>query len=838
MPTLISFTNGLFTAAGTWKLAATGTACQVGTPGPGSGWITVTASDVASPTFQITNGEVVDGVIVCLALYGDGLTGTLTLSLYDGAVLAASGTFDISTLSPNSKAADSDFVFVPFSSSATGDGGTDYTLKWKCSATNRVRIYRFTSTANDVTKIFRTTTTSAAAPTTDDNLVVIGETMATTYTVTMDETATTQYGWMIVGAKGELKYGGPAAGNAPAASTNYCLRLAGYLALGTNATFTMGTVGAEVPRTSTAVLEFACGSMGQYGIRSSGTFTAQGLSRTSGKNVVAALFTSDVAVSGTSADVDTDTGWLSGDEIGIAGTNNTSAQGESKPLSGDAGASSIAWTGGVSYAHTGTSPKQAEVILLTRNVKIRSTSSSYSTFFTLYGYTNTVNLDWVEFRYVGASTVNLGMLDLTGDQGAACIVNVDYCAFRDTRYAGIYTHGACAGITLGCRNNVGFSSQNGSPVTLQHTGASATIEVHDNVFIGGSSAIDYGFYFGSQLVSTTVLSILRNRTAGMATGFTLNQHDWVPTFEDNVAHSCTNHGVVIAGRCFNGTLHNTTTWGTNSTGLYFNYCVTNLVIDGLLGFGVTNGVIHFENGMGASHLRFKDCVVRGDSIRATSAGVIFNSNSNLNTPWVDILFDNCSFGAGTAFTAADIRLANTSLAVIRDLEFRDCEFNTTPFIVGLPQYLVRGGVIRFSKHSAAPIHRTLVREGWRTIDTATYHTSSPSEKLAPSAYCSTTYRMESTARVVMVDSAETKTISVWVYKDASYAGSQPRLILKANPALGIDEDTVLDTMSVAVENWEQLSGTTSAASADGAFEVCVDCDGGAGAVYVDDWSYA
>jgi hypothetical protein len=54
--------------------------------------------------------------------------------------------------------------------------------------------------------------------------------------------------------------------------------------------------------------------------------------------------------------------------------------------------------------------------------------------------------------------------------------------------------------------------------------------------------------------------------------------------------------------------------------------------------------------------------------------------------------------------------------------------------------------------------------------------------------------------------------------------------------MGILEDTVLDTMSVGLDSWEQLSGTTPEVTQDGCLEVVVDCDGSAGFINVDDSS--
>ena len=48
-------------------------------------------------------------------------------------------------------------------------------------------------------------------------------------------------------------------------------------------------------------------------------------------------------------------------------------------------------------------------------------------------------------------------------------------------------------------------------------------------------------------------------------------------------------------------------------------------------------------------------------------------------------------------------------------------------------------------------------------------------------------------------------------------------------------DRALDTVTPTT-TWQQLSGTSAAANADGVFRFCVDCTGTAGSIYVDDWS--
>jgi len=77
-----------------------------------------------------------------------------------------------------------------------------------------------------------------------------------------------------------------------------------------------------------------------------------------------------------------------------------------------------------------------------------------------------------------------------------------------------------------------------------------------------------------------------------------------------------------------------------------------------------------------------------------------------------------------------------------------------------------------------------------------------------------------------------------VRKDATYDGTAPRLIVDANPAVGRDSAAVVDTLTVGIDTWEQLTATVPVAVAeeDGVLTAWIEADGTTGKVYVDDWS--
>ena len=125
-------------------------------------------------------------------------------------------------------------------------------------------------------------------------------------------------------------------------------------------------------------------------------------------------------------------------------------------------------------------------------------------------------------------------------------------------------------------------------------------------------------------------------------------------------------------------------------------------------------------------------------------------------------------------------------------------------------------------------------------DTSFFNTASPSMRLTPNNASS---KLESAPKSrgiqVACPSGQSVSVAAYIYKSktgdgAAYNGNQPRLVQRANPAMGQNSDVVLATYSAGTGSWNQLSGNTSTATDDGCWEIVVDCDGTAGWVNVDD----
>jgi hypothetical protein len=266
-----------------------------------------------------------------------------------------------------------------------------------------------------------------------------------------------------------------------------------------------------------------------------------------------------------------------------------------------------------------------------------------------------------------------------------------------------------------------------------------------------------------------------------------------------------------------------------------------LIIDGLEAFGNNIKNINFQSTM--TNLIGKSWVLSGDSTFATqygfdaaSAGAVIREGK----------FYNCTFGV-----AAGIKVAHSVADIhfytpwnVRHI-FHNCLFASGTDVTPFPASgLVPGAYMKSQKHNqTAGLIKSWFKFGIIENDDTYYYpavTGAPSQKMTPQ---STENKLESGSKLSALANGATCTPHVWVRKSsiaaggADYNGNQPRLILKANPAAGINADVVLATMSGGLDTWEELTAVMPSAVTDNAVvEFIVDCDGNAGFINVDNWS--
>lgn len=815
----MSIATGNFTAAGTW-----GTVDSTSYNNTETTTTALTTSYQTSSTF--TPGAItIDGIAVKLSVR-TGTTGTITVAL-DLATVDVVGTVVTINTADLPVAATVDlnggWIFFKFSAPVTLAGATAYGVKAKTSSAAQISL--FSTATTNWARALRTTTT--AAPGAGDDLIVCGEYTgagaSNSFTVTMNETATTDYGAastslvtpsLAICSKGTLSYG-------TTASTNYYLRQSGNVIVYSGGTFNIGTNGGEIPRNGSAMLNFDCGANVDFGltVRNLGTFNAYGLSRTSGKDIVSCKLNTDEAIASTSLGVDTDTGWLDNDEIVVATTTQTASQCEKGTLNGGAGASTLTVDGfggaggGLANAHSGTSPTQAEVILLTRNVQIFGASASFNSYIDIKDAA-TVFLSWIQCKWLGSGTANkrgVGCATLTGT------VTIQYCSFHEFGTSAI---------------GLNFSGISGNGFT--HTYNVAYLPVGSGIIVSATAnttwSIDHYIGLRGDITLSDVGGTFTNNTLAGASLTISEAAGSLGTFSTIAVHGSLSAGITLT-QTMQGTMTALTLW-RNAGGLNISN-VEDMVFDGLTLFGNASQNIQFVASAGRTV--FLNPIANGDTTFATTNGIFFNSGTN--AIWGEIQIKGGNFG-----TVGGIKTAHTN----------DFNINASPMFMRLTMnntilasateilnvtFISQSSFIASQAHDQTTgNHKTWKAYGILARETGTVHTGSQSLKMTPN---SASRKLESSSFLVAVANGATLTPTVYVYEDASYNGARSRLILKRNDAIGVTSDTVIDTATASSDAaWEGLTGTTAAATDDGVMEFVVDCDGTAGNLFVDSFSVA
>ena len=331
MSNLVAVADNTFTTAATWGLV------DHALVSTSTGSTALTTGNLDSAVFTPTANALV-GVCIRLASRAAGSpTNTITITLrnFTTSTNIQSVTANVSDLPESAAGTDSQggWHYFKFSASHTPNGADTYVIRATLSSTSTAVSLATNGTANNFQRLLVRSTTQA--PVAGDDMYMAqtldGSTnpaTVTTRTVTMNSVAATDYGTAVtttyqpaisVSKACVFAYGTTAA-------TNYILRISGQLSVFSGGIFRIGSSGAEIPRDSTAVLEFDNAADGQFGLRalSGSTVTAHGLSRTSGKDQWMCLLTADEAAASTSIDVDTDTGWLTTDEVLFPSTTTLS----------------------------------------------------------------------------------------------------------------------------------------------------------------------------------------------------------------------------------------------------------------------------------------------------------------------------------------------------------------------------------------------------------------------------------------------------------------------------------------------------------------------------------
>lgn len=837
MATLAAYQNGNFTGATTWKTIDTASFLS-----STAGSTASTTSFVASAAFT-TGAITVEGIGLFLATRAASPSGTLEVQLWNstGAVQVALVTVNVADLpAPVSTTVVVNHVFFKFSAPVLLLAATNYQVRIRTSVAATVSFYT-NGTAGNWTRFLRTSTIASAAAT--DNFWVVGELLSAgvnnPITVTHENNNTNQYGYCVVGNRAtiegetasntELRLGGTAITGSTAGESLYI----------TGGTVNVGTSINRVASGVTATLRFdATGATTttQRGIYvfANGTFRAYGQRRTN--NWV--LLTADAAVAATSLTVASGHDFAIGDDVGIAPTARTTTQFERRTLTGTT-ATSLSFTGGLASAKSGTAPTQAEIINLTRNISIQGNSTTQTTFLTA-AIGAVIDIDSAMFQFAGGGRqVIFTSAGVTGLGLGSC--TIQHCAFKDTGAAGTYI----ATTTVNPKdtnitNNVFYNHlTNGISFAATVPTASSNCSVNDNVLIGGANT-------GISILNPDV-TITGNRVSGVALNF-------------GIVHGQPNYTILNSAVVSNNVCHTNpssfqlTLLNTNDTGNHADsniawrntfrgfvlYGSNNSKLTNGTSFGNTNSSILLATAgqNPINDLQINNFTGNSEASFTSQYGIEVVVSTSYSAS-VNTYLNNCSFGATTTHTIADILCGGTvGVTVNASIFLNDTTLaSTTPILNN--SYLSGNSFIAVQKfNGSATDHRKYQRNGIMRSDSTIVRSSPLSVRITPS---SATLKQEGARKYIAVASGNTVTIGVYtrcsvVGDGTAYNGNRPRLILVANPSIGLDTDTVLATATVAANGaWELISGTTPSATANGVWEVYVDCDGTLGWCNFDDF---
>lgn len=835
----VAVANGNWTTAATWKVADATSLLdsQAGTTGS-------TTAFVSSSTF--TPGAItVEGIAVKVGARNS-TTGTFSVRLATGGVAVAGTTVTINMSDVGSSAnfnAGNTVLGCPlgwyyflFAAPVTLVAATLYTVQITTSTNGAVSLFRDATAANWARMLITSTT---GAPAAGDSMFVIPHWTAagtsTAYTVTMNETVATDYG-SASGTLASFAVGKGCAAEFPTTGANRT-RISGIAQLWETGRLSFGTASTPIPTTASAFIEWDCAANDTFGLVNypSSTLDFNGAARTSGKNVAWCLLNTDEAAAQTVLGVDTDTGWLSGDDVTIGSTTRTATQTEDRVLASDATSTTVTVTVGLTNAHGGTAPSQAEVANFTRNVGMRSTSAFV--WFWRDGSDATFTYKWASFATVGGAS-NGWELGTRAVSEVTRSRTFEFCAVSAIANAlegtnaegGTMTFTDCvfrASANLNTPGGMIYSTRLNVTVTrcvLLYTGTVAnngvfmvngtTLTVRNSRFVGcglnaPNTAYAFGNYFVMDVESCEFHATITNQNA-INTG----SPDRFAAFRivDCNFWRC-NHPAISMGSSGRG--------DHLLQGCYFRGNATNHV--------------SMPSGQQAEAVvRFVDCDFESEASFTTGTGVFFG------TIWTGRAeFQDCRFSQVSAHTSNDVGRTGTvsDMSLLGVILMNNCLFGAaTPVATAVTNNA--GGYGRFSymnEDGVVDAHRTLTQFGTIENQAAVFNTAAPSEQLTPTAAANVGVRgLRSSPVFKPVPAGQSVTFSVWIRRSAAHNGDMPQMIVWANGQGGWTDTRA--TFVGGTDVWVELTCTVGPATSDSVAEACVEVDGTAGSVYLDDWS--
>lgn len=834
MALLKAISNGNFTDASTWAL------CTAVVD-------TNTATSATTTSYQYSNQVAstvtanATGVLIKIGSIPT-VSGTISVALATGgSVNLAECTMNISDIAagiPTTGTTHGYWIFFKFNTPVAIVNTTFYRVGIK--ATSTVNFWRGAAATSPSMAIV---TDATQAPASTDRFIIVGDnnadatnpgvtagTKGSSYSVVMNNTNNTQFGdgtgvttasgsatWGLwVGDYGTLSYGN-------SGGINYYLRMRGNIGIGANGTINIGTLASPIPRNSTATLEIDAAATGNHFLSlQGGNLNAYGLSRTAGKDVDRCLLSADSAAGATTLTVDTDTGWLANDTIFVSPSTRVAGTGsQERTLSVNATSNTLTLVAGVTAARDGNSTIQTSIMLTTRNVVIKGTTSALTFWGEVRGNSR-LNMEWAKVFSCGNSTTGKNGINLLTNDPS--YVSISRCNF-DSSYTPFVCNQATSGALI---DNCTFTAS--GSIAYAACSASSTFT---NCWICNTVNIS--------AVSIRNLFIINNlRISGsLANGIgftTINASDSSTPFTiDNLyIHSCSAGigGSYASSRLNQLIINNLFIQRCATSGIGITTC-HNLTIDNFTLWGNANNI---QSPQHSDNYILRNGYIAGQSGNASVSGIITNFGPSTGF----MTFENCTFGSGftgaSTHGTADIN-DQSSATLSFKIFFRNCLFSSTTLVAPI----VNENTLIISEAHEQVAGDKFIQSAFGIVrtDSSISRSGGSSIRLTPSPASSK--KLEYLFAKTAVSGGTTPTIGVYIRKSvagdgSAYNGNQPRLIVRRNILLGISSDTVISTATAASNgSWELLTGQLPLLTNNGIVEIEIDCDGTAGFINIDDF---
>jgi len=352
-------------------------------------------------------------------------------------------------------------------------------------------------------------------------------------------------------------------------SVNTHLKMRGNVTIASSGVFQQGTVANPIPAGVTHEVTLNQNGVNvNYSITCNGTWVAQGAS----KPEFWCLLSQTVNAGATTIYVDRATGWKAGDQIVIASTSTSYNSHDLRTLSTDAGESSLSVTSGLTYTHEKSDPYiNAEIINLTRNIKIHGQSTSLQGYIVL-GSTAVVDWDWIEIYWMGSATTGKRGIEISSTTNNN--VSIRYCSIHDFRVTSSNGINVTSSAAVDLKYNVSFYIDY---YAYSLNAGTAVVPPSDSIVIYGPNAYATGVYQSSSNYNVTN-SISNMRISGTAYAIYIGGGDSAVPINSCVLHSCRNHLCYIASK-YCGTIDST--WFVRSAGTGRGIYVLSFAVNGM-----------------------------------------------------------------------------------------------------------------------------------------------------------------------------------------------------------------------------------------------------------------